>query len=239
MKFKIFICISLLSCMNLSYGQATEQTDRVITLFVREYPEVTTKPKNDIQQNQLFCNILTDNFMIKCNLLQLPFNFGIFAIYYGFFTLTDQTGLITYPGQTQKESINILVSDDISPVFLLKNTIGFWEFNNPFSRMYSFTRKKDDETGIYFWDVSEKKLPQNKRIPLNTIIIVSDPDSIEIPEGITPTTKSVNMILPDIYAKKGANYIENALFMLTIRPFFSMIKNLYKERPSGYMRHIN
>jgi len=59
------------------------------------------------------------------------------------------------------------------------------------------------------------------------------PSHIYVPllEGIEPTTKNPNLILPTIYIKKHTSKLDTALEVLTFREFFSGLSKLYKKEP--------
>lgn len=223
---KIFALIILIN----NPIKAQEEINRIITLFVKQYPEIR-KPGEPL---------------INCGSVDMSFNSGVFATYAGYLNLTDNIGQLTFPRKTVNDSINILITTHINPVFMFKNTIAYWKIEKGFNvkrptsvpaKMYKVERKYDLETQLFFWEVKERKLPKNGQIPLHTIIILADPENIDVPEGITVTTNNPQLILPAIYAKKN-RFSQNALFAMSIKPFFSQNKTLYKERPLGYAAHI-
>lgn len=239
------IFISLFFNVDLN-GQLPQKTDNIITFFIDEYPEddnlILSENKNinkNLSNQEIKKLCLLFDKKTNCETIQFPFNYGIFATYAGYLALSDLNGQITFPRKTQKNSINLLITTKISPIFMLKNTIAYWEINDiTQAKMYKIERKQDKETLKYYWDVQEKDAPKNNKIPIHTIIIFANPKSIYVPIGITPTKNNTQLVLPKIYAKKDINLIRNALFILTIKPFFSSIKKIYKERPLGYEMHI-
>ncbi len=215
----------------------SQQTNNIITLFIDEYPQ--EKTSYDKQSLNEICK-LYDKRIHNCNGIEFPFNYGIFATYSGYLGLSDQNGQITFARKTQKNSINLLVVDRIRPIFMLKNTIAYWEISHGANaKMYKIERKRDEETKTDYCNVTEKNLPKNNRIPIHTIIIFANPESIYVPLGITITKQQdSHFILPKIYAKNNYEHLKNALFLLSIKPFFGSVKKITKEIPLGYQMHV-
>lgn len=201
----------------------TEETDKVITLFVQEYPE---ENNNKIEDN-------TNCDEPKINLIN-----GIFATYAGYITNSDKNGQITFPRRTKNNSFNLLITNQIYPIFMFQATIAFWQLASQKAKMYKIEKKQDEETELFYWQVQERNLPESKQVPIHTVTILADPKDIYVPTGLTLTNKSNQVILPDIYVKKNLDIIKNTLFVLTIKNFFSQIKKTYQERPLGYRSHI-
>lgn len=233
---KNFLIILIILFLNNSIF--TQQTNNIITLFIDEYP--ADKNNNYNHQNLTEICKMFDKRIHNCNGIEFPFNYGIFATYAGYLGLSDQNGQITFVRKTQKNSINLLIVDRIRPIFMLKNTIAYWEISQDANaKMYKIERKQDEETKSDYWNVTEKNLPKNNRIPIHTIIIFANPDSIYVPLGITITKhQDSHLILPKIYAKNNYEHIKNALFLLSIKPFFGSVKKITKEIPLGYQMHI-
>ncbi len=200
-----------------------EETDKVITFFIQEYPE----KKEDVIDEDQACN---DH---KINLIN-----GVYATYAGYITNSDKNGQISFPRRTITDSFNLLVTNQIYPIFMFQATIAFWQLASQKAKMYKIEKKQDKETELYFWQVQERTLPENKHIPIHTITILADPKDIYVPLGLTLANKSNQVLLPDIYVKKSLDIIKNTLLVLTIKNFFSQIKKVYQDRPLGYRSHI-
>lgn len=201
----------------------TIETDKIITLFLQEFPEQNndeiTEPENCDEP--------------KINLLN-----SVFATYAGYITNSDKNGQITFPRRTKNNSFNLLVTNQIYPIFMFQATIAFWQLASQKAKMYKIEKKQDEETELFYWQVQERDLPESKQVPIHTITILADPKEIYVPTGLTPTNKSNQVLLPDIYVKKNLDIIKNTLLVLTIKNFFSQIKKTYQERPLGYRSHM-
>lgn len=230
MKLIVKCIILTLIITNSIYSQ--QEASRVITLFIENYPNKQNNFFDDYQARQL-CDT------INCYNLNIRPNIGIFSTYMGYLAISDDIGQITFPRKTIKKSINLLITPKIYPVFMFQNTIAYWEIPKDVSaKLYKIDKKKDKDTKLYYWNVTTKEIGSKRRVPLHTIVVFADPNYIYVPQGITLSTKSSQLILPTIFAKKDPNYTRNILFILTIKPFFSKLNKLFNERPLGYAMHI-
>ena len=163
---------------------------------------------------------------------------GIFCLYGGYLTFSNTVGQVTLPRKQESSFIHLIVTTQITPMIMAYNTIDHWEIEigTPTS-MFLLERKEDPETNFTYWDVKKEALPADNRIPLESIILFAKPQHIVIPEGITLTSSSANLILPDIYLKKGSNPASQALYVLNLRHFFGKVIPLYKKEPTRYMEH--
>ena len=52
------------------------------------------------------------------------------------------------------------------------------------------------------------------------------------------TNESGNLVLPDIYVKKGTSIIDNSLYVLTIRHLFKPVETEENREPLKILTHI-
>jgi len=156
---------------------------------------------------------------------------GIMCIYAGKTALSDYNGQVIFPRLQQTSSMNILVTKKINPAYILApGTVHHWIIDNQEpTKIYSMEFKHDDATTLYYYDVTQVKIPDNKIIPLNTVIIIADPQDIFIPLGATIVNYSPNVILPTIYIKKSFCFIYNSLYTLAIKQYFGSTKNDFQQ----------
>lgn len=229
--FFLFTCLMqhLLNCKDTPLDLGASN---VISFFLKDYPE--KDDFNNINKITKECNLLKTHFQTICNSYNISHNFAVFSTYAGYLSMSNTNGQIIFPRKVVNNSINLLVTNKLSPVFMFGATIAFWEIQDPNSKMYFFERSQDPETKLFYWEVKEKPLPASNRVPVQTIVIIADPKEIYIPLGTTITRSSANLLLPDIYVKKDINSVANILFTLNIKPFFSTTKQIFKEIPIGY-----
>lgn len=190
-----------------------------LILTIRPYPEPKAtheKLTNDIQTPGMLTRKVLKNYGMKPGGTS-----GVLATYMGFVGVSSVDGQITFIRNHKNPGVNILIAQTIEPIMMLSNIVHHWEIKPEVpAAMYSMNRKQDDETKLYYWDTQELPLPENKRIPLETIVIFAKPDNIVVPTGITITEGGAQLVLPTIYTRKGFNLVPRTLVFLKIRHFF-------------------
>ena len=119
---------------------------------------------------------------------------------------------------------------------MFQSTISHWELEpgTP-AAVYNLELQEDENTKLSFWNMQEAAPPENNRLkPDSAIIIIAKPHNIYVPTGITLTHPSANLLLPDIYVKKGILSARNALYVLNLSFFFQPIDLLYKKEKTRY-----
>ena len=155
---------------------------------------------------------------------------GIFVYYFGYLIMSSSSGQITLPRNYDAPSLRFLVTTDIHPIFMFKNTINHWEITaNTAYAFYTYDRKQDDQTKLYYWDVKKADLPANTPITEKTIVIFAQPEDVYIPTGISITNNNNQMVLPTIYVKSDKNIKANAVKIMDIRCFFEPIETVKKS----------
>ncbi|HEX2977863.1 MAG TPA: hypothetical protein VHO47_01960 [Candidatus Babeliales bacterium] len=160
---------------------------------------------------------------------------GIFSTYWGYITASDFNGQVRFPLRQQSQTVHILVTERITPIVMIGNTIHHWEIDPSTAAVrYAYTRSQDAKTNVTSWKIEKVALPENNRIQLDTIVLFAKPSSIYIPEGIIPVEPNPNLILPPIYVKKNINSTVPALWMIKMRQFFKPITQETKKVSETY-----
>src|SRR5579872_3835769 len=122
---------------------------------------------------------------------------GILAIYSGYITASDYNGEIIFPRKQHRSRITIVITPELYPVMLFENTINHWELVPGVSAaFYLCEQKYNDKTEEYYWEIKEMSVPDDRAIPLESVLIVARPKDIIVPLGITPTRETANLVLP-------------------------------------------
>lgn len=166
---------------------------------------------------------------------------GIEVTYSGYLTVSDELGEVSFPHKPTKPIVEILITNKISPVMMAGNTVHHWEIeNSDQAKLFRFSFEKDNlNPAVTYWNAQSVPLPSDNAIALQTIIILANPLYIEVPLGITPLQESANIILPDIYVKKGINNISQALYAINIKHLFDGVHYLNKKEPKHGISLIN
>lgn len=164
---------------------------------------------------------------------------GIFASYAGYLDVSNTNGLIMFPRKHENPALHLVISHKIIPIAMMSNTIHHWELDKDTpADIFLVERTQDPATKLFYLKVTKEQRPKDNIIPLESLIIIAKPDKVEIPLGITLTQDQPNLVLPDIYIKKGLNYTGNALFMVKISHLFAPVKTTYKKEEKRYLSHI-
>jgi hypothetical protein len=161
---------------------------------------------------------------------------GITASYAGFIDISNISGQIIFPRKHNNPYVYFVITDRLTPVTMLGNTIAHLAFTpGADSALYKVQQNYDIETNTVFWNTQKIEKPDNNIIPLESIIIIAKPKNVVIPEGVTITQEGPNLILPDVYVKKGVNLINNTLYMLNLSYLFSLPNSKYKQEEKRYL----
>ena len=262
MKWKYLIATIFIAGLNpdLSIGALAkaDQPHHVLTFFVRDLEKKPfAVPKNPfIGINK---KIIKENTRTK-----IPKS--IFALYHGYIALSDDLGQITFPRQTHKTNFKVLITDKIEPVFMFPNTISHWEIpHDTPAKIFNIERKEDPtfslrqgfdrqvaESAVYpeqgrrgghgkklsYWRVESGQAPKDKRIPLETMIIIAKPKNVIYPTGDFITTNLPQLVLPEIYIKKGFDSVSHALFVLQIKKLFGAVNFVYEIKQIGHSKLV-
>lgn len=207
--------------------------DPAITFFFKPLPDI----------NKITQKIKKPGKLAKHNahgiIQQIPVA-GILVTYAGYVVSSSYNGEIVLPRKHQTTAITILVTPEMTPIALFENTILHWQLipGVP-AQMYSCELKRDDKAGNYYWDTKEISLPENNIIPLSALVITADPKNIMVNTGKTTTNETANLVLPDIFVKKGINIVKNSSYILTIRHLFRPVITEEKSEPFKMLTHVN
>ena len=165
---------------------------------------------------------------------------GIFVTYAGFLETSDANGYVLFPRKHTEAKIYVLITKQITPTVMFEQTVQHWTASGHMpKKMYLFEQKTDPETQLIYWNVSPASLPEDFVIPLDTIIIITDPSYVTVPEGVTLTHEGQNLLLPTIYVRKEIPIIENSLYILQLAHLFrpSQIIHTQKETYHALQLH--
>lgn len=224
--------INYIHLMGLLLNFISIVADPTITLFFKAAPDIENLSKK----------LKTPGKVAKYTLNGMghaPSIQGLIATYGGYITSSNYNGQIIFPRKHQRSVVHILVTSEIVPVPLFENTILNWNrVAGVPAVLYVCEQKYDDKARSYFWHTQEMPLSQDMTIPLSAIIIIGKPKNIFINTGITPTNESANLVLPDVFVKKGINIVENSTYMLTLRHLFKPVVLEENREPLKILTHV-
>ena len=208
------------------------QADPVITFFFKEYPYQEMAP-------YLMSKLKKPNGIAKRTLegmFQHNRTAGIFSSYFGFLNSSDQNGQTTFPRKHSNTKIKLIITDKIMPVMMFQSTVSHWELipGTP-AILYDCEQKEDPSTQLTYWNIAQGTLPENNQIsPNDALIIFAKPKNIYVPIGASLAKQEPNLIIPDMYIKKGIQTARNAMYVLNLSFLFRPIDLLYKKSNKAY-----
>jgi hypothetical protein len=166
---------------------------------------------------------------------------GIFGMMHGFVTSSDKNGQLIFPRKSTSQTINLLVSEKVNPIFMIApSTIHHWEIEkNSEAALYQIQYSKDEKTGAYLFNSSKSSIPDDRKIELNTIILLINPKYVYVPEGASMAAYSPNLVLPDIFIKKNNTVLNNALYTTKIKQYFEQINKSFKLNTANIAMLLN
>jgi len=218
----------------LSFFLPVYSSDTVVTLFLQKYPYFKLHQKKSYDPEKYSKKLRQPTYVYKK--ITQSNNFfshgapGISCLYAGRIALSDPNGQVTFPRQQQTRDMHILVTKGIQPAYMIAPaTVHNWMLDSRHpSEIYKMTFKHDPKTTLQYYETTKHKLTNNN-IPLNTIILIADPENIFIPMGATVIDSSPNIVLPIIYIKKGFCFVYNSLYTLAIKQYFEQTESTLKQ----------
>lgn len=202
----------------------------IISFFLRPYPDwnetaqhIAEKIVKPGKTAQYYMDAITHETLAT----------GIFATYGGFIQSASVDDEIVFPRKHTNPLLYIVVTPQIVPIIMFELTIHHLEFDRSQKTAFYKAVRKPSSTNPkeLVWEINPEELPADNRIPLESIVIFAKPSYIEVPTGTIPTLNNPNLLLPDIYVKKGINVVNNAFYVLTINNFFRPVETAYKKEP--------
>ncbi len=231
--------IAVLCTLSFFLGFKKLDGQPIITFFMRPYPIL----RQEHQATKLMDKVHRPGKIAKNSIKRKhtgPMVKGIFSTYGGYIAMSNYDGQTTFPRKHAIATIYFVITNKITPIMMAGNTIHHWEIEEGTpAAMYKAERLHDEKQEVYYWLVTEVPLPKDNHLPLESITILAQPKHVYIPEGITLTDDTPNLLLPDIYIKKGININSNALYLLNVRQFFGHLYPLYKKEVARYLTHTH
>lgn len=244
---KYMVMTRMLQALTLFWavGSCSIFADNRIILYLKHAPsKVLEQAEQEALQSNLAQNIAAMqektpgqiSQKIMKNALRsslIPKLSGFVAIYGGYIDISDQDGLISFPLRHVTKKIYIAITPRINLVNIKDNTFSHREYvtqdQNP-TIIYSLELKQDEKKYTY-WDVQEVPIPDDKKINPITLVIITNPANIIIPQGQSITTQNIQFVLPNMYVTGRTNNEQALLTILDIKRYFEPI-NVEQKKAS-------
>lgn len=164
---------------------------------------------------------------------------GIYSTYGGFIDISDVNGQTSFPLKHDKPRILVIITTKVTPIIMAGNTVHHWELEEGTpTALYVIEKKQDTQTKLWYWEVQQHPYIEDRKIPVESLIILARPKDIYVPLGISLSKPSPHIILPTLYVKKGIKSVNNALYLLNLKQFFGPITYIYKRQAKQYSSHV-
>ncbi len=159
----------------------------------------------------------------------LPALSGFFAIYGGYIDISDIDGLISFPLRHASPKIYIAVTAHINLVNIKGNTFSHREYKSDEPVTLYVCELKKDKKKLDYWEVKESPIPTDRKVNPLTLVILTNPKNIYIPQGEFLAIDKPHLNLPDVYVTGRLGNEDNLLQNLDIRRFFEPISTEEKK----------
>ncbi len=152
---------------------------------------------------------------------------GFIALYGGYIDYSNINGLISFPLRHTEPKLYLVITPKIKLVKVKGETISHLEFEDAKTapaKIYFF-EKKEDKNKQFFWAVSEQKIPQDRRINVLSVVLLTKPKNIYVTTGDFISNDSKHIVLPqNIYAVGIVGNNKVLLDSLNIKRYFEQIE---------------
>jgi hypothetical protein len=217
----------------------TINADYRIVFFARSLPDISTQLDIDkIVPESLTHPQAIISRVVNARLPSHPVS-SLCATYAGVLALSSYPdGQIIFPRKQQSEAFMLVVTPIVEPVIMLGKTVHHLSLIKPWVA-YWIERKIDKNSGLYYWETTPQHGIDKDIIPLNAIVIFAQPHDIYVPLGITLTSASPQLMLPDVYVRRGFDIVSRILQILKIKHFFAQPTFIYKKGgDNSWMSHM-
>ncbi len=228
----IYILILCAGMWTYSEIQQRAMAPHTIMCFCKPAPHLYADKPENIQLPQTDQDL--QNAILKSQIDRFTKR-GIIATYHGYVTFSDQNGQLLFPRKHTSDDIFYVVTRNIRPVISHGETVRSFIIENPKqTRMYYLQRKQNEKQNITYWEVKEIEVTDEQHIPPSSMIIFSNPDHIIVPTGTFTTIDGGNLLLPDLYIKKGIPIGPNVLAFLPLSKYFAPVTHTYAYTSDRY-----
>jgi hypothetical protein len=217
----------------LAQGEGRIATPHIITFFIERSRELPQAPDHTIIK-KITGPGSRDRSFLKNQLRRRAIT-GIYATYMGWVATSDINGQILFPRKHAGTTITFIVTRSVQPVLISPTLVHHFVAgaDEPVA-YYSFELAQDPKTHIYQWHVRKTPTPADRVIPAAAIVLLAKPEQIIIHEGIFPSIKSPNLILPTIYATANLTAGINALHFLKVNRYFAPVVSSWRYGTARY-----
>lgn len=148
---------------------------------------------------------------------------GFMAMYGGYCESSNYDGTISLPLRHTSPKLYLAITPDFTLVRVKGQTFSHAEFKPGVPTvLYQLNRIKDPNNIVY-WEVKPLQLPPDNNINPLTVIILTKPSNLYVPEGKFIAAESTHLVIPDIYVVGNIDNEDTLLRALDYKIYFESI----------------
>lgn len=224
-KISFLIILMILTFyFNIRPSEGANTSNNIITFFVETKPEIETKNLLNNEEEKINNDTIEEINPSK-ELISIP---DLRVTYFGWTTVSDNKGQIVLPLKKTQSGITLIITPAIKPVLLNDALVSYFVLDAP-ATSYKINEFKDEKAKKSYWQITKSKLEKNKKIPVDAIVILANPENIDL-KNMQPMTPNPNTVLPklDINPKILKDMDDLALNFIEISNYFSVL-NMQKK----------
>ncbi len=129
---------------------------------------------------------------------------GVFGFYRGYTITSNKDGLIYFPKMEPERKILIVISREIQPISAAGNIPTYFMVPNISNSKWYLCEGIADATNTSItWNTKIIAPPNDRKIPINAIIIISDPNFISFDLEPYTVKYSENFLLPTLFVSEN------------------------------------
>jgi hypothetical protein len=155
---------------------------------------------------------------------------GVAAIYGGYFTVSAHDGLVSFPLRHTAQKVYLAITPSIELAKVRGNTISHRVYApDPVPTVIYSCNLKKDEKGRSFWEVKKDAMPADRTINPLTVVLLTPPNNVFIPEGNFLANENQQLVLPDVLLLGRQGNEASLLKALDVRTYFEDISTDIKK----------
>lgn len=151
---------------------------------------------------------------------------GFPALYAGYITISSPEGLIVFPLRHAQQKLYVAITPDIKLIHVKGSSFSHAEYspdpNVPLA-LYKYEKLEDNKQQAY-WHVTKISKPDNARINPISVVILTHPNNIYVPEGDFIATASEQLVIPPVRIIGNQDKELINMRLLDIQQYFETVK---------------
>lgn len=197
----LYTRIAQLAIAIIVIGLQPIKADNRILLHLRHAPQSITDSAASDAKAMLQTPGQQANSLLEAKVPELlrPKLSGIAALYGGYFGMSSRDGSISFPLRHATQKVYVAITPGIQLVRLRGNTFSHRSFLPPPTptALFSMVLQVDDKNRS-FWSVRAEALPDDLVISPLTIVLLTQPSNIVVPDGEFLAAENQQLVLPDV-----------------------------------------